>query len=350
MSESNLKSTLKARQIYAGIIKKKSLIIFPLIALILISIVVNLFVGSADYNFTETIDALLGTTEDEVSMFVIWGLRMPVALSAVVIGAALGMGGCEMQTVLRNPMASPYTLGLSSAASLGAAIAIILKLSIVPGVGTFLITINSFIFSLLAAGMLYLFSKREDADRNTLILFGIVMNFLFSSLTQLLQFVADASDLQSLVFWSFGSLNKIDWIKLLIITIVTILCAFVFSRNIWKLTAMSLSDESAISLGVDVKKTRRNIIFIVALLTATAVSFAGTIGFVGLVAPHIARILCGEEQRYFLTASALIGALLLSVASIVSKSLVPGVIIPIGLVTSLIGIPFFALLILKRKG
>ena len=343
------KSDLKARQIYEGIIKKKSLIILFLIVFILISVVINLFVGSADYNFIETIKALFRTTEDEVSIFVIWGLRMPVALSAVVIGAALGMGGCEMQTILRNPMASPYTLGISSAASLGAAIAIVLKFSIVPGVGVVLVTINSFMFTLFAAGILYLFSKSQDADKNTLILFGIAMNFLFSSLTQLLQFIADESDLQSLVFWSFGSLNKVDWVKLLIMTIITLFCGFVFSRNIWKLTAMSLSDESAISLGVDVKKTRRNTIFIVALLSATAVSFAGTIGFVGLVAPHIARMLCGEEQRYFLTTSALTGALLLSVASIVSKSLVPGSILPIGIVTSLIGIPFFAVLILKRK-
>ena len=274
---------------------------------------------------------------------------MPVALSAVVIGAALGMGGCEMQTVLRNPMASPYTLGISSAASLGAAIAIILKFSIIPGVGTVLVTINSFVFTLFAAGILYLFSKSQDADKNTLILFGIAMNFLFGSLTQLLQFIADETDLQSLVFWGFGSLNKVDWNKLSIMTIITIFCGFAFSRNIWKLTAMSLSDESAISLGVDVKKTRRNVIFIIALLSAAAVSFAGTIGFVGLVAPHIARMLCGEEQRYFLTTSALAGALLLSVASIVSKSLVPGTILPIGLVTSLIGIPFFAILIFKRK-
>ncbi len=274
---------------------------------------------------------------------------MPVALSAIFIGAALGMGGCEMQTVLRNPMASPYTLGISAAASFGAAMAIILKFGIIPGMGSFLISANAFLFTLAASGVIFAFSRKQDADRGILILFGIALNFLFSSLTAFLQYVADESDLQTLVFWSFGSLGKVTWGKLGIIVCVTLLCSGLFMKNAWKLTAMSLSDASARSLGVDVSKMRRNTILLVALLSATAVSFAGTIGFIGLVAPHISRMISGEDQRYFLPISALTGSLLLSVASIFSKSLVRGTILPVGLITSLIGIPFFVFLIVRRK-
>lgn len=341
-------TTREARRIYRSLTYKKVLLIVGLSIMILVSTLINLFVGNADLTLSETLKGLV-MRADEVSNFVIWDLRMPVAFSAVFIGGALGIGGCEMQTVLRNPMASSYTLGLSSAASFGAALAIVLRISIVPGVGNLLVTLNSFVFSLIAAVLIHAFSRQKGSDRSTLILFGIALNFLFSALTQILQYVANESDLQSLVFWSFGSLTKVGWPKLWVIIIVTFFCLAYFGKNAWKLTAMALSDESAQSLGVDVQKTRRNTILVIAFLTATAVSFAGTIGFVGLVSPHIARILCGEDQRYFLVTSALVGSLLLSVASILSKTLVPGTLIPVGLVTSIIGIPFFVMLIFKKK-
>lgn len=157
--------------------------------------------------------------------------------------------------------------------------------------------------------------------------------------------MASEESLQTLTFWSFGSLTRVDWTKLAIITGVFIFVTVIFLKNSWKLTAMTTSDETAMSLGIDPKSLRRKIIFLVALMSATVVSFAGTIGFVGLVAPHISRIISGEEQRFFIIISALIGSFLLSIASILSKVLIKGIILPIGLMTSIIGVPFFTYLI-----
>ncbi len=342
------KTVQAGREIYINIVQKKITIITVLIFVILFSLVINIFVGSAGLTLGQTVAAIIRQADD-TSILVVWDIRMPVALSAVFIGAALGMAGCEMQTILRNPMASAYTLGLSSAASFGAALAIVLRFSVIPGIGNYMLIANSLLFTMLAAGVIIAFSKKSGADRGIIILFGIALNFLFGSLTTLIKYVANEVDLQSFVFWSFGSLTKMSWEKLAVTVFVTVLCFIIFARKAWKLTAMSLSDTNALSLGIDVNQVRRNTIFFVALLAATTVSFAGTIGFVGLVAPHLARMISGEDQRYFLPLSALIGALILSLASILCKILVPGTILPIGLITSIIGIPFFAALILQRK-
>lgn len=341
-------STSQAYKVYENIISKKRILIILFSCGILLSVVINLFVGSSGMTVKETLMALVRQGVGTQNL-ILWKIRMPVALSAVVIGAALGMAGCEMQTILRNPMASAYTLGLSSAASFGAALAIVMKIGVLSVVDNYFIVANSMLFTLLAAALIVGFAKRFNSDRGVIILFGIALNFLFSSLTTIMQYMADEDDLQSLVFWSFGSLTKVTWGKLAIVTVVTLLCLIYFVKKAWPLTAMTLSDVNAKSLGIDAGKLRRNVIFIVSLLAATCVSFVGPIGFIGLVAPHIARMLCGEDQRYFLPASAFIGALFLSVASIFSKAIMPGTILPIGLVTSVIGIPFFISLIASRK-
>lgn len=344
-----MNSKALAKDIYKRITHKKTIIILALSIGILLSLIINVFVGSAGLSFSETVNSIFRLSKD-TNQIIIWEFRMPVALAAIFIGVALGVGGCEMQTVLGNPMASPFTLGISSAASFGAALAIIMKISVIPGFGSMLISLNAFIFTLIASSIIFIFSRKFNSNREMLILFGIALNFLFGSLTTLLQYVADENDLQTLVFWSFGNLNKIGWGKLGIIALVTIVIFIKFARDSWSLTAMTLGDTNAKSLGIDVNKMRRNTIISVALLSAVAVSFAGTIGFVGLVAPHMARLISGEDQRYFLPISALMGGLILSVASIFSKIIVPGTILPIGLVTSLLGIPFFTYLIMKKKG
>ena len=344
----NTPHPVHARSVYSNIVSRKVLLAVLLIIGIFLSSVINLFVGSSGLTIKETLMALfrLGSNTENL---IVWDIRLPVIISAVVVGASLGMAGCEMQTILRNPMASAYTLGLSSAASFGAALAIILKIGVITTVGNYIVVANSLLFTLLAAFIIIAFAKRFNSDRGVIILFGIALNFLFGSLTTIMQYMADENDLQALVFWSFGSLTKVTWEKLAIVAAVTLLCFFFFAKKAWTLTAMTLSDVNANSLGINVARTRRNIILAVALLAATCVSFAGPIGFIGLVAPHIARMLCGEDQRFFLPTSALIGAFFLSVASILSKAIMPGTILPIGLVTSIIGIPFFISLIVRRK-
>jgi iron complex transport system permease protein len=182
-----------------------------------------------------------------------------------------------------------------------------------------------------------------------MVLLGIAQVFLYSALLALLQYIANEQALQQVVFWTMGSLAKASWPKIGLATAVLALTLPLFVLHVWKLTALRLGDEKAKSLGVNVERLRLNVLIAVSLLAATAVSFVGAIGFVGLVGPHVARMLVGEDQRYFLPTSALAGALLLSITAIVSKSIVPGVLVPIGIITSLVGVPFFLGLILTKR-
>ncbi len=245
-------------------------------------------------------------------------------------------------------MASPYTLGISAAAAFGAAVGIILDINILGIPSNLLVTVNSFLFALVASFLIYRFSAWHQSKRHLIILFGIALNFIFHAFTMFLQYIADENKLQSLIFWSFGSLSKSTWEKTVILAIVFLFTFFFLLHHSWKLTALTLNDQKALSLGVDVYQLRCQVIILVSLLTATAVCFVGTIGFLGLVAPHLARGLTGEDQRFLLPVSALFGAFILSVASMLSKILIPGALLPIGLITSFIGIPFFIILIFNQ--
>lgn len=340
-----------AETIYNRITRRKVLLMFVLVMGIVVCFAANLLIGSSDITLPVLWATLTVNPPDPAVAIVIWKIRLPIALMAVVVGAALAVGGCEMQTILRNPMASPYTLGISAAAAFGAAAGIVLDLNVAFVPASLLVTANSFLFAMLAAVLIYSFSTRRGIGKNIIILFGIALNFIFNALTMFLQYVADEDKLQSLVFWTFGSLLKASWDKLTITAVVFTGCFCLFAKQAWQLTALTLSDHKAASLGVDVRKVRRLVIITVSLLTATAVCFVGTIGFIGLVAPHIARGIAGEDQRYLLPVSALLGAFLLSAAVIASKLIIPGTVLPVGLITSLIGIPFFIVLIFNsRKG
>lgn len=337
------------RKLYNKIIRKKFIFIFLLLFFLIILLLFNISIGSSSIKLSEIIEAIFKNTGKGNSVMIIKQIRLPMALMAIAVGATLGIGGCEIQSILRNPIASPYTLGITSAASFGAAMGIVLNNSILNLPETFVITGNAFFFAFLVSFGIYIFSSHRQANRSSIILFGIALNFLFSSLTMILQYIADEDKLQSLIFWNFGSLLKTTWNKLYTVLIVLTICVIFLSKNLWKLTAMTLDDTKARSLGVDVIKVRKQTILLTSLLAAIAVSFVGTIGFVGLIAPHIARTLVGEEQRFFLPLSAILGAFILSLAFLMSKIVIPGVILPIGLVTSVIGIPFFISIIFGKK-
>lgn len=334
--------------IYKKMVRKRIAIITVLSAGLLVLILLNISIGSSDISLLEIIRALVFNEGEGNNSMIIKDIRLPMALMAVVVGASLAIGGCEIQTILRNPIASPYTLGISAAASFGAAMGLILNKSVFNISDTMAVTVNAFFFSLLSATGIYVFSRQARVGKNAIILFGVALNFLFSSLTMILQYIADEDQLQGLIFWSFGSLLKTTWPKFFIVLGVLVFGFVVVFKNAWKLTAMTLDDTKAISLGVNTAKVRRTVILMTSLLSAVAVSFVGTIGFVGLIAPHIARQLVGEDQRFFMPLSALIGAFVLSFAFVISKVVIRGVILPIGLVTSVIGIPFFMAIIFSK--
>ncbi len=344
------RAAVDAQGAYSALARRRKLILGGLLLAVILSLLTDVALGPARYSWWEVVEAIISpSTGDLNRQVIIWEIRLPIALLALVIGAALAIAGAEMQTILNNPMASPFTLGVSAAASLGAALALVLGVSLVPFAGPFLVAVNAFVFALLASAVIYLFSRLRGVTSETMVLLGIALVFLCNALLALLQYIASEQALQQVVFWTLGSLSKATWGKVGLTTLVLTATAPLFVFHVWKLTALRLGDDKARSMGIDVARLRLQVLLAISLLAAVSVAFVGTIGFVGLVGPHVARMLVGEDQRYFLPTSALAGALLLSVTSIVSKSIIPGVLIPVGIITALVGVPFFLTLILTKR-
>ncbi|OZI71759.1 FecCD family ABC transporter permease [Bordetella genomosp. 12] len=318
---------------------------------ILAALLLDMATGPSGLSLNALASTLLHPGQaDAATRVIVWDFRLPYALTAALVGMCLGLGGAEMQTVLDNPLASPYTLGVSAAAAFGAALAITLDwhLPLLPPALT--VSVCAFAAALLSVLVL----ERVARGGSTLgvVLFGIALVYSFQALIMLLQFVATEEALQGIVFWTMGSLARASWLSTAVLALALALAAPFSARDAWKLTALRLGEERAASLGVDIGRLRLGSLLRVSALAALAVSFVGTVGFVGLVAPHIARVLAGEDHRYYLPASALAGALIMSLASVASKTLLPGVLVPIGIVTALVGIPFFLTIVVRamRRG
>lgn len=330
--------------------RRQRRLIVGVAVLTLAMVIVDIATGPGHYSLRDVLMTLVapGDASDALRV-IVWNIRLPVALMAIVVGVSLALAGAEMQTILNNPLADPFTLGISSAASVGAALAITLGVGIVPFADTLLVTGNAFLLALAASLVIWGVSRLRGVSVQTLVLMGIAIMFFFNAMLGLMQYVASAEALQQLVFWSLGSLGKASWSKVGLATLALCVTLPVFLHAGWRLTALRLGDLHAQAMGIDVARLRLRILLCCSLLAATAVAFVGTIGFVGLVGPHIARLLVGEDQRVFLPMSALSGALIMSVTSILSKTLVPGILLPIGLLTALIGLPFFVSLILRSR-
>lgn len=312
--------------------------------------VCDILVGTYGLTAGEMLYTLTHPADRSVMAYIIvWTIRLPPAVTGILAGVALSLAGATMQTILNNPLATPYTLGVSSGAGLGAYSAIVIGVETFSVLGRYLLPVFAFVFALGACLSIYAIAKVKNFTSSIMVLAGIGMNFLFSAAQTLLQYVASAEELQTAMFWLFGSLNRSKWEDLAILFPVILVCFFYIYRNSWKLTAMQLGDAKAKTLGIPVEKLRMRMFIAISLLTATAVAFVGTIGFIGLVGPHIARMLVGEDQRYFIPMSCTCGALILSAAGLAARTIVPGTILPIGVLTSLLGVPFFFLLILRKK-
>lgn len=335
---------------YRALTRRKLIILAAMTAALCLSFAIDLAWGPARYGLDQVVAALLdpSSVSDQVRT-VVWDIRMPIAVMAIVVGAALSVAGAQMQTILANPLASPFTLGISAAASFGAALAIVTAVPILPVAAAFVVPVNAFIMALAATLFIHFVSQARGVNVQTVVLLGIALVFTFNALLAFVQYLASEQALQTVVFWTMGSLAKATWDKIWITLAVLLLALPLFARNAWALTAIRLGEDKAASFGVNVRRIRLETMLIISVLAAVPVSFVGTIGFVGLVGPHMARMILGEDQRFFLPGSVLSGALLLSVTSIVSKSILPGVIFPIGIITALVGVPFFFSLIMSSR-
>lgn len=333
---------------YRLLLLRRAAVLGLLGAGLLAAFILDIATGPARLSLAALLETLLAGRGPTPLAVIVWEVRLPFAAMAVLVGAALALAGAEMQTVLDNPLASPFTLGVTSAAALGAALAIVLGRGVPWVRPEWLVPANAFVFALGSMVLLQAMARLRGAGVQALVLFGIALVFAFNALVALLQFIATEQALQQIVFWTMGSLARSNWDKVGLMALALALAVPFSLRAAWRLTVLRLGEDRARSFGVDAAATRRGALFRVSLLAGVSVAFVGTIGFVGLVGPHIARLLVGEDHRYFLPASALCGALLLSLSSVASKLVVPGVLVPVGIVTALIGVPVFVLLVMTR--
>jgi iron complex transport system permease protein len=355
MSPSYSKEKPKAdlRAEYQKFVGKKMLFLTSLIFSIIILAGYAATRGSADISVLDvytTIIARFLPGHFETTWFsdtIVWGLRLHRILLAIVGGIGLAIAGAVMQGILKNPLASPFTLGIASAAGFGAALAIVLGAGFVGG--EYLIICNAFIFTLLASLSVYGLAKYKGITPETMILAGIAIMYLFSAMTSFLQYVGQAEQVQEVVFWMMGSLGRSSWDKVWVVSAVIAACFPYLLLKSWDINALGAGDETAKSLGVNVEKTRVICMVLVSLITASVICFTGTIGFIGLVAPHITRMVIGGDHRFLLPASALVGGLLLLAADTVARTIMAPVILPVGIMTSFLGVPFFVYLFMRRK-
>ena len=311
--------------------------------------IADILIGPAMLGLSDVLTGLFSPAKaDAMTRVIVQDIRLPMSLMAILVGMSLGTAGVHMQTILGNPLASPYTLGFSAAAGFGAALAILTGVTL-PILPWLTIPLSAFVMCVLAAALVFSFSKMRGMRPEIMVLAGIATLFMFQSAQSLVQYMAAPEVLQAIVFWLFGSLLKASWNNVPIVAVVFAVTSLAILPNLWQLTALRLGDARATAIGVDVSALRIKLFGVVALLTAGAVAFVGTIGFVGLVAPHIARMLVGEDQRILLPMAALTGAITMTGASVASKLISPGGVIPIGIVTALIGVPFLFFLILRGQ-
>lgn len=312
--------------------------------LLVIVMAIGLCIGASGMGFRDVISSLFKDTGRGHS--IIWMLRLPRIMMAALAGFGLGAAGAVFQVILRNPLASPYTLGVGSAAGFGAVSAI---LFFGDGFHTLSTASSAFLFSMISAAFILAIAKMKRATSETMILTGIALMFLFSSLTALLQYMGTMEQVSEIVFWFFGSLSKAGWKEIGLSSLMIILPVPVLLRHAWDFNLLSSGDESALALGVNVNQLRMSAVAAASLMAAGGICFTGVIGFVGLVAPHITRMVIGNDHQFLLPASGIVGAVIVVAADTLGRTIWAPQVIPIGIVTSFIGVPFFFYLLMRRS-
>ena len=339
---------------------KKRLAAWLLLAAVLLAAVVCLFVGSSGMTVTQCLQALAGRGGD-AHLRIVWNIRLPRVLAAIIAGAGLSVSGLIMQTCLNNAMASPATLGVSNAAVFGA------NLSIIAFAGGFLSTghnvanygvsadpyatsLLAFLFAALSVLLILGLCRLRSFAPNVVVLAGLAMGAMWTAATTVLQFYATDVGLSAAVVWSFGDLGRATYKTDAIMAVTVAVGLALFIALSWRYNALLSGDAAARSMGVRVDALRFASLLAASLITAVCVSFLGVIGFVGVICPHAVKKLLGQDHRHTVTASALAGSLLLLLADTVSRSLGSGSALPVGAITSLLGAPFFLAVIFSRGG
>ena len=352
--------------------KRKEKFVFVLVVLLIVSAIFALSVGSVYISISDVLHAIghsifpnyISAPVNEIAIPIINTIRSPRILLAIVAGISLGYAGTVMQSTLRNPLVSPFTLGLSSAAAFGAAMTIVagplifgsLYYGTVKFAGqifynsALIMIVFAFACGLLSIYLVCLISSRQKASQSVIILAGVVIGYLFQAGITFLKYVSDDSALREVTLWLMGGMWGASWASVLMLIPVVVICFYLIERNAKSFNAMMNGDDVAKNLGIDVEKLRRNSLIIVTIAVSACMAFTGVIGFIGLMAPHICRMFIGNDQKYLIIASALLGAVILLISDTVARVIMNPMELPVGVIMYVIGGIFFVYLISARNG
>jgi iron complex transport system permease protein len=362
----------KTTEFYRITQKRKLLILSTQFLLLLIIIIIACGIGTVAIPPTDVLSAFghaifpgfIDAPPISNAGFIVIGYRFPRIMLAVLAGMSLAMAGAVMQGILRNPLVSPFTLGLSSAASFGAAFMIVFgpiffnaaftATGTVAGInfsfGTTLLILSAFFFGWMSVVLVYLVSHTKQTSQAIMILAGVIIGYLFQAGLFALQYVSDDKALRDIVTWLMGGMWGASWQAVIILLPIVLTCFFLIERRAWDLNTLSGGDDVAKNLGINVPQFRLRCLAIISFATSSCLAFTGMIGFIGLIAPHICRMVVGNDFRYLLPCSAVMGALILLVSDTAARSLFSPVEIPVGIIMYILGSLFFLYLITRGHG
>lgn len=317
-----------------------------LITILLLSAILSLWAGSYDTPIKELLLGIFHKSSDEKINIVVRNVRLPRICTAITAGAGLGVTGCILQAVLNNPLASASTLGVSQGAGFGAAFAIIVLGAGASGKGLG-VSICAFAGSMAVAAVIFALSKFKQVSAESIVLAGVAISSMFTGATTLLQYFADEVELATLVFWTFGDLGSTSWGEIRFMAVVVLAAFLYFLYHRWDYNALQSGTETAISLGIRVKRLMIVNMLVCCFTASTIVSYIGLINFIGLVAPHIVRMVVGNNHVYLIPGSMLAGASLLLLGDLFARTVISPVILPIGAITSFLGAPLFLYLLFQ---
>jgi len=326
--------------------------------LLALALVISISLGAANIPVADVARTLMGWAVSKRFDVIVWNIRLPQALASVVAGAGLSVAGAVMQSVLRNSLGSPLTLGISHAAAFGAAFAVMILGGGIMGSSNtgavnvthpYLTTGIAFAFSLGTAAIIVSMSRLRGSSPEIMILTGVALNALFTAGTMFLQFFADDVQLAAMVFWTFGDTARASWSELGLMTVVTVATSVYFLLNGWNYNAIDAGDETAKGLGVRVDRVRFVGMLLASMLTAVIIAFLGIIGFVGLVVPHMVRRVIGSDHRFLLPCTILAGGLLLLASDTAARLILAPHMLPVSVLTAFMCAPVFIYLIIRGQ-
>ena len=349
--------SIRVDEIYKKSRKRKYYFLYGSILLLIIVVFLSLCLGSTSIGLRDVYALLTGRASDAAIQIIV-NMRLPRIVAALLCGWALALSGSIMQIILKNPLASPYTLGISNAAAFGASLAIVFGSfavqvpqsgDLTTVINPYAVTLCAFACSFFALFIILFIMKSLNHDSHTIILSGIIISSIFAAALSGIQYIASSSQLASIVFWTFGDLSHARWPDLLLIFVILLpisICLYYFR---WSYRAISAGDECATSCGVNPGRPLVIGLVLTTVCASVVVSFFGVIAFIGLVVPHIVRKCIGNNEEFLIIGSAIIGAVFLLICDTLGRTILSPIILPVGIITSIVGAPFFLILLLNRK-